>query len=144
LYVEQVDCGEEEPRTIVSGLVEFVPTEQLEGSLVVVLANLKARNMRGIKSHGMLLCASNDSHDVVQPLRPPAGAVPGERIGFGDDFATQPEADAPNRLQKKKVWEEAQPQLKTNDSCVASYEGIAMNTSAGPVTCESLAGANIG
>ncbi len=30
LYVEQIDCGEPEPRTIVSGLVEFVPVEQMQ------------------------------------------------------------------------------------------------------------------
>ena len=30
LYVEQVDVGDPEPRTIVSGLVKFVPQEQLE------------------------------------------------------------------------------------------------------------------
>jgi tRNA-binding EMAP/Myf-like protein len=37
---------------------------------VVVLANLKPRNMRGIKSNGMLLCASNDAHDQVRARRP--------------------------------------------------------------------------
>jgi tRNA-binding EMAP/Myf-like protein len=39
--------------------------------------------MRGIKSFGMLLAASNDAHDVVEPLSPPAGAAPGTRIWFG-------------------------------------------------------------
>ena len=30
LYVEQVDVGEDSPRTIVSGLVKYVPKDQLE------------------------------------------------------------------------------------------------------------------
>jgi Putative tRNA binding domain len=30
LYVEKVECGEAEPRTIISGLVEFVPLEQMQ------------------------------------------------------------------------------------------------------------------
>lgn len=30
LYVEQIDVGEPEPRTIVSGLVKFVPLEQMQ------------------------------------------------------------------------------------------------------------------
>ena len=30
LYVEQVDVGEEEPRTIISGLVQFVPLEEMQ------------------------------------------------------------------------------------------------------------------
>lgn len=51
----------------------------------MVLCNLKARNMRGVKSNGMLLCASNDAHDVVEPLNPPEGAVVGERVYFGED-----------------------------------------------------------
>lgn len=48
-----------------------------------MLCNLKPRNMRGIKSHGMLLCASNDAHDAVEPLDPPAEAPVGERVWFG-------------------------------------------------------------
>jgi methionine--tRNA ligase beta chain len=74
LYVEKIDLNEEEPRTIVSGLVEYVPLEEMQDRLVVVLANLKARNMRGIKSHGMVLCASDEGHKRVEPLVPPEGA----------------------------------------------------------------------
>ena len=43
LYVEQVDVGEAEPRTIISGLVDFVPQDEMDGRDVVVLCNLKAR-----------------------------------------------------------------------------------------------------
>lgn len=32
---------------------------------VIIIANLKPRNMRGIKSHGMVLCASNEEHTEV-------------------------------------------------------------------------------
>ena len=38
--------------------------------------------MRGIKSFGMLLCASNEEHTVVEPLTPPEGAEMGERLNF--------------------------------------------------------------
>ena len=65
---------------------------------MIVLCNLKPRNMRGIKSHGMLMCASNEAHDVVEPLRPPAGAATGERVFFGEDGADQPEAESPNKV----------------------------------------------
>lgn len=58
LYVEKIDLGENEPRTIVSGLVNFVPIEEMQNRLVVVLCNLKAAKMRGIESQGMVLCAS--------------------------------------------------------------------------------------
>ncbi|RMZ53286.1 hypothetical protein APUTEX25_005275 [Auxenochlorella protothecoides] len=111
LYVESIDLGEEGgPRTIVSGLVKFVPREELEGRQVVVLANLKPRNMRGIKSAGMLLCASNSEHTEVEPLLPPEGAQVGERVWFGD-ASEQAEAAQPNQVQKKKLWEAVQPFL---------------------------------
>ena len=32
LYVESIDVGEAEPRTIVSGLVKYVPIEQMKVS----------------------------------------------------------------------------------------------------------------
>ena len=53
LYVEKIDVGESEPRTVISGLRKFVEQEKLEGALVAVVCNLKPANMRGIKSHGM-------------------------------------------------------------------------------------------
>lgn len=56
---------------------------------VIVLCNLKPRNMRGIKSNGMVLCASNDSHDQVEPLAPPAQAPVGERVWFGEGNQNQ-------------------------------------------------------
>ncbi len=65
----------------------------------MVLCNLKARNMRGIKSDGMLLCASNDTHEVVEPLMPPEDAKCGERVAYGDDeTAAQPEPETPNKV----------------------------------------------
>jgi tRNA-binding EMAP/Myf-like protein len=59
-----------------------------QGRNVVVICNLKPRNMRGVKSHGMVLCASNAAHDVVQPLVPPPGAATGERVWFGAPAAS--------------------------------------------------------
>lgn len=58
LYVEKIDLGEEQPRTIVSGLVNFISLEEMQGRMVVVLCNLKPAKMRGIESQGMVLCAS--------------------------------------------------------------------------------------
>ncbi|KAJ8972278.1 hypothetical protein NQ314_000236 [Rhamnusium bicolor] len=60
LYVEKIDLGEEKPRTIVSGLVNFIPIEEMQNRMVVVLCNLKPAKMRGVESQGMVLCASID------------------------------------------------------------------------------------
>ncbi|KAI8464613.1 MAG: hypothetical protein J3K34DRAFT_474168 [Monoraphidium minutum] len=143
LYVEEVDVGEPEARTIVSGLVKFVPLEEMQGRRVVVLCNLKVRNMRGVKSHGMLLCASNDAHDAVEPLAPPEGAAVGERVWFGEGGEKQAAPVEPNRVQKKKIWEGLQPDLKTGPDRVAGFKGAAMLTGAGAVTAPTLAGASI-
>ncbi|XP_002971404.2 aminoacyl tRNA synthase complex-interacting multifunctional protein 1 [Selaginella moellendorffii] len=146
LYVEEVDMAEESgPRTICSGLVNYVPEDELQGKLVAVLANLKPRNMKGVKSNGMLLAASDKAHENVELVIPPEGSVPGERIWFGseDQKSSQAPAATPNQLQKKKLWEALQPKLTTGEDLVVYFEGQPMRTSAGVVTSRSLIGANV-
>ena len=41
LYVEEIDLGEEKPRTIISGLVKHIPIEEMQGRMVVCITNLK-------------------------------------------------------------------------------------------------------
>ena len=55
LYVEKIDIGEEEPRTVVSGLVNYVPIEEMQGRMLVAVCNLKPASMRGVKSFAMVL-----------------------------------------------------------------------------------------
>lgn len=142
LYVEQIDVGEAEPRTICSGLRKFYNVEDLQGKSVVVVSNQRPRKLRGISSDGYLLCASNDEHTDVQILMPPEGAAPGERIFFGEGNEDQPPPATPNQVHKKKMWTKLQPLLKTNGDKVPCYDGFPMWTTAGPVQ-SSLADANI-
>lgn len=145
LYVEQVDVGEPEPRIICSGLVKYVPLDHLQEISVVVLANLKPRNMRGIKSCGMLMAASDASHDNVELLVPPEGSLPGQRIWFGniDEQGNLPDVASPNQIQKKKIWELVQPHLQTDGSCIARLGIYAMQTSEGAIISRSLKNARI-
>lgn len=145
LYVEEVDIGEPEPRIICSGLVKYIPLEHLQGKKVIVLSNLKPRNMRGVKSSGMLMAASDAKHENVELLFPPEQATTGERIWFGaeDEKDNQPAAATPNQIQKKKIWELVQPHLKTDVSCIAMLGEHVMRTSVGSVACQSLQKANI-
>ena len=122
----------------------LLASQDIEGQLVVVLANLKSRNMAGVASHGMLLCASDDSHEKVELLVCPEGAVPGERIKFGAWDAEQADAHSENQMKKKKTWEKVAPGLRTTDGCVAAYKDLEMVTSAGAITCKSIAGGTIG
>lgn len=41
LYLLKINCGEEKPRTVCSGLVNHVPMEKLKDRYVVLLCNLK-------------------------------------------------------------------------------------------------------
>merc|ERR1712113_764706 len=65
LYIEKIDVGESEPRTIVSGLVNFVPIEEMKDRMVVVLCNLKKAKLKGVESYGMVLCASREDPKEV-------------------------------------------------------------------------------
>lgn len=41
LYLLKINCGEDKPRTVCSGLVKHVPIEDLQNRSVVLLCNLK-------------------------------------------------------------------------------------------------------
>ena len=63
-----VKLGEGEPlRTVVSGIARFYTSEAIEGRQVVLVSNLKPAMLKGIKSEGMILCAS-DAEDKVLKL----------------------------------------------------------------------------
>lgn len=78
----------------------MVDVVELQNRKVVVLANLKPRNMRGVKSSGMLMAASDASHENVELLVPPEGSVPGDRVWFGseDEIENLPDAASPNQV----------------------------------------------
>merc|ERR1712020_260015 len=110
LYVEEIDCGEEKARTVISGLVKFIPEAEMQDRLVVVLCNLKPSKMRGIVSEAMVMCASTP--DKVEILAPPAGAKPGDKVTV-DGFVCKPD-EVLNP--KKKIFETCAPDLKVNDN----------------------------
>ncbi|KAI3988655.1 hypothetical protein MKX01_027019 [Papaver californicum] len=132
LYIEEVDSGEPEPRTICSGLVKYVPLDQLQDAQVIVLANLKPRNMCGVKWNN------------VELLQAPEGSIPGERIWFRtEDDKNSSESASPNQVQKKKIWESVKPHTNTDSNCVAAVGVHPMRTSAGLVVCKSLRDGNV-
>jgi methionyl-tRNA synthetase len=58
LYVLQVDLGHEH-RQIVAGLRTKYTKDELDGKQVIIVANLEPKELRGVKSHGMLLAADD-------------------------------------------------------------------------------------
>ncbi|EDQ92637.1 uncharacterized protein MONBRDRAFT_14092, partial [Monosiga brevicollis MX1] len=118
LYVETIEAGDAEPRTIISGLAKYVPLEEMQNRLVVICANLKPRKMRGIESQGMVMCASTP--EKVVPIAPPAGSKPGDPVVF-EGFARNPDAVM---NPKKKIYEAVAPDLATNAEGIATFKGI--------------------
>lgn len=121
LYVEQIDIGEETgPRTVISGLVNYIPIERMRDRYLVAVCNLKPANMRGIKSHAMVLCAtSKDGKDAgIELVEPPPGSKPGERIYFEG----YEDKEALSQLNpKKKIFEAIQPGFTTLESHEAAW-----------------------
>jgi methionyl-tRNA synthetase len=63
-----IDTGIDK-RTVVSGIAEYYEPEALIGKQVSILVNLAPKNLKGIESQGMILCAENadGTLSIVQP-----------------------------------------------------------------------------
>ena len=59
--------ADEAERTVVSGIAKFYSPEEMVGRQVVLVSNLKPAKLRGIRSEGMILCAS-DAQDKTLKL----------------------------------------------------------------------------
>ena len=80
LYVLKVTIGDEE-RTLVAGLKGHYDKDELIGKKIVVFANLKAAELRGIKSEGMVLAAVEEGdEEKVVLLSPEEEIVNGAKI----------------------------------------------------------------
>lgn len=108
----------DEPLQICSGLVQFIPREELVSKRVIVLANLKASKMRGMKSEAMLLAAEKTSPEQtkVELVNPPILSIVGDSLYFGSFQDKQ----FPSKL-KSKAWEDIQKHLHTNSKGEAMY-----------------------
>jgi aminoacyl tRNA synthase complex-interacting multifunctional protein 1 len=130
LYVEEIDIGEATPRQIVSGLAKFLTEEQMLNRKVLVLTNVKAGKVRDVLSSGLVLCASNSDHTQCEPVVPPAEAKIGEKVTVAGFEGAPEEVLNP----KKKQFEKIQPDLTTDGSGVACYQGIPFMLSGKPCT----------
>jgi len=69
LLVFKVDIGNE-VRNIVAGIKEYYTKKELLNKKIVVFVNLEQKELRGIKSEGMILAAVKDDKVVLlQPER---------------------------------------------------------------------------
>ncbi|MCH2177199.1 MAG: methionine--tRNA ligase [Mariniblastus sp.] len=75
----KLSLGGDETRTVFAGIKAAYEPEKLVGRLVVMVANLKPRQMKFGLSEGMV-CASGAGGAEVFLLSPDEGAVPGQRV----------------------------------------------------------------
>jgi methionyl-tRNA synthetase len=66
LYVLNVDLGKE-IRQLVAGLKGVYRKDELKGKQVVVVVNLEPKDLRGVRSHGMLL--ASDDGTILSPAK---------------------------------------------------------------------------
>ena len=64
LYVLKISFGDEE-RQIVAGIRPYYSKDDLIGRTIIVVKNLEPAVLRGVKSEGMLLAASDDENVIL-------------------------------------------------------------------------------
>lgn len=142
LYISDIDINQESTIQVCSGLVPFIPIEQMSQRRVVVVTNMRNRKLRGEVSQGMILAAESSKSEgermkgagetretgeteetgetnntIVEPVDPPKSSIVGERLYFdGLDKKFEPP-----KL-KDKVWEFLQPKLATNEKGQVVFE----------------------
>lgn len=142
LYCEEIDIGEDQPRQIASGLVPHYTLDQMQGRRLIVVANLKPRNLVGFKSSGMVLCAatpdaSHPSGEHVEFVEPPTNAKPGDRV-IGEGL-TAYDPLTQGQTEKQKMWEKIAPKLATNADKVACWNGVRLLVNGEPLKVPSVA-----
>lgn len=133
IFVEKIDLGEDEPRTICSGLQGFMTEDDLLNKDCVVLCNLKPRDLQGTPSNGMVLCASSKDGSEVKLVVPPAGVPVGELIKF-KGHVSEP---SPTGNRAVKAWKKVADQFATDADGNAMFTGepsAPMQTSKGGCT----------
>ena len=79
LYVVKLDDGSESGRTVCAGLKEYYTPDEMTGMLVVFVANLEPRKLRGVVSEGMML-AADDGQGNVRLLTLSADIATGSQV----------------------------------------------------------------
>jgi aminoacyl tRNA synthase complex-interacting multifunctional protein 1 len=140
LYCEEIDVGEAGgPRQIASGLRPHFSLDEMMGQRLLVVSNLKPKNLVKFKSHGMVLCAAqtlDDGSEKVEFIEPPLEAKIGEVVSFEGLPPPMPVAAA--QVEKKKIFMACLDGLKTTSEGLAAWNGHVFTTSAGPCKAKTI------
>lgn len=64
-----VDGGEENPRTILTGMKTWYKSSHFVGKQIVFVANLEPRKMMGMESQGMVLACGDEFPILLKPSK---------------------------------------------------------------------------
>jgi len=141
LYCEMIDVGEDAPRPIASGLVPHYTLEQMAGRRLIVVANLKPRNLVGFKSFGMVLCAAktdpSTGKETVEFVDPPIDAPIGSRVVADCDGGVSDPLSAA-QVEKQKAFEQLAADLRVGEDGVAQWRGNALKVGEAKCTAPTL------
>ena len=131
LYVLKIRLGSEE-RTLCAGLKKHLPKDALLGRKVVVVYNLKAANLRGIESQGMLLAAEGEDGKLA-PVDPLTAAP-------GDDVVAPEHPFAPKADLTLKEFGKAPMSVAGG---WVTYKGKPLQSPKGPIRAQAPDGAEV-
>jgi len=131
LFAMTVDLGTEK-RSICAGLRGHLKAEELQGRNVLILANLKPAQLRGIESAGMILASDRKDGRVVTV--DPGDAKPGDVVAV-EGIPTLPKSKI-----SKSDFEKATIEIQAG---IVTYAGKPLRTNEGVLTCDAEDGARV-
>jgi len=131
LFAMTVDLGFEK-RSICAGLRAHLKAEDLLGTRVVVLTNLRPAQLRGIESAGMIL--ATDKEDGTVALVDPGNAR------LGDVATVEGISGTPKMNISKRDFEKVPLEIQATK---VTYAGKPLRTETGPISCEAPDGARV-
>lgn len=121
LYVSQIQLDQTgSVKQICSGIRGYVTREALQGSLVVVVDNMKKCKLRGQTSEGMILCGES-AEGLVSPctLARFDPSLVGKTVVLKS--AGEPASEPTTRRIKSKEWEDISSRLTVRDGGRIAY-----------------------
>lgn len=108
----------------------------MQNRRLIVVCNLKPRNLVGFKSSGMVLCAVGevDGAEKVEFIEPPEDSKPGDRI-VGEGLGGSPLT--PNQVDKQKAFEAIAADLRVDGEGLARWTQVSLVSASSGKPCRA-------
>lgn len=117
LFMETVDFGNGNQKTVLSGLIGHVTSEELLNRMALFVCNLVPAKICGIVSEAMLLAAKSKDGSIVEPLLVPNNAIEGDVVTIMNlaSIPDPPIAKSSSNTGKKNSKKEIENKLKEEE-----------------------------